>query len=573
MSSLEPVREHSGTLAGLLRTLSMPLRLPGADDGTRIAAGLADQLDDYVLPRLQTLDAPLLAVVGGSTGAGKSTLVNSLVGRQVSASGVLRPTTRHPVLLHHPADADWFTRDGVLPGLVRVPARHDGSAPVAAVPAGRAALVLVPEPAVPQGVALLDAPDVDSVVVSNRTLAAQLLAAADLWLFVTSAARYADAVPWSLLAEAARRDVATAVVLDRVPDEAVSEVSRDLASLMAARGLGESPLLVVREAVLVDGMLPAEEVQPVRAWLDALAHSAAAREAVVRSTLAGALKDVASRAREVAVAADAQAEQAQRLQQAVDTAYDQAARRVVRALDDGSLLRTEVLARWRELAGASDLSRTFDVWVGKVRGRFGLGRSMPVPDVRPVEQAITAGLRDVLVDASSRAAAAASTAWRAAGADDLLGPGLDRASADFSTRVADELDLWRDGVLALVAGEGSGKRGRARGVAAGINGVGVVLIVATFAATGGLTGAELGIAAAAGLASQKALESVFGSRAVTRLTDQVRTDLLTRVRRLLADEQQRFTDRVDALAISPDVGARVRAAADGIDAERGAVAA
>jgi hypothetical protein len=367
--------------------------------------------------------------------------------------------------------------------------------------------------------------------------------------------------------------VATAVVLDRVPDEAVSEVSRDLASLMAARGLGESPLLVVREAVLVDGMLPAEEVQPVRAWLDALAHSAAAREAVVRSTLAGALKDVASRAREVAVAADAQAEQAQRLQQAVDTAYDQAARRVVRALDDGSLLRTEVLARWRELAGASDLSRTFDVWVGKVRGRFGLGRSMPVPDVRPVEQAITAGLRDVLVDASSRAAAAASTAWRAAGADDLLGPGLDRASADFSTRVADELDLWRDGVLALVAGEGSGKRGRARGVAAGINGVGVVLIVATFAATGGLTGAELGIAAAAGLASQKALESVFGSRAVTRLTDQVRTDLLTRVRRLLADEQQRFTDRVDALAISPDVGARVRAAADGIDAERGAVAA
>ena len=40
---------------------------------------------------------------------------------------------------------------------------------------------------------MLDAPDIDSVVVQNRQLASQLLAAADLWLFVTSAARYADA--------------------------------------------------------------------------------------------------------------------------------------------------------------------------------------------------------------------------------------------------------------------------------------------------------------------------------------------------------------------------------------------
>ena len=39
---------------------------------------------------------------------------------------------------------------------------------------------------------MLDAPDIDSVV-QNRQLASQLLAAADLWLFVTSAARYADA--------------------------------------------------------------------------------------------------------------------------------------------------------------------------------------------------------------------------------------------------------------------------------------------------------------------------------------------------------------------------------------------
>ena len=52
---------------------------------------------------------------------------------------------------------------------------------------------------IPPGLAILDAPDIDSVVAENRQLAAQLLAAADLWLFVTSAARYADAVPWDFL--------------------------------------------------------------------------------------------------------------------------------------------------------------------------------------------------------------------------------------------------------------------------------------------------------------------------------------------------------------------------------------
>ena len=82
----------------------------------RAQGSLLKQLDDYVLPRLEALDAPLLAVVGGSTGAGKSTLVNSLVGAEVSRTGVLRPTTRSPVLVHHPDDGRWFAGARILPG-------------------------------------------------------------------------------------------------------------------------------------------------------------------------------------------------------------------------------------------------------------------------------------------------------------------------------------------------------------------------------------------------------------------------------------------------------------------------
>ncbi len=88
-----------------LAGVRLPLDLPSSALAQALVRGAVDQLDDYILPRLDRLDAPLLAVVGGSTGAGKSTLVNSLLGRVVSNPGVIRPTTRSPVLVHHPDDA------------------------------------------------------------------------------------------------------------------------------------------------------------------------------------------------------------------------------------------------------------------------------------------------------------------------------------------------------------------------------------------------------------------------------------------------------------------------------------
>ena len=101
--------------------------MPPAAGGRRTSRRLGSsarrcsaQLDDYLLPRLRRLDAPLLAVVGGSTGAGKSTLVNSIARREVTRSGVLRPTTRSPVLVHHPYDSGAFLSQRVLPGLARV---------------------------------------------------------------------------------------------------------------------------------------------------------------------------------------------------------------------------------------------------------------------------------------------------------------------------------------------------------------------------------------------------------------------------------------------------------------------
>ncbi|HJG80275.1 MAG TPA: 50S ribosome-binding GTPase, partial [Brevibacterium senegalense] len=180
-----------------IREVRLPLETAEAADARALQRSLSHQIDDYLLPRVQAPDAPLLVVIGGSTGAGKSTLVNSILRRQVTESGVLRPTTTSPILVHHPDDEEHFQSDRVLPGFARVTREETHL--------DKPQLRLVADEAVPRGVALLDSPDIDSVMESNRLIARQLLAAADLWLFVTTAARYADAVPWTLLTDAQER--------------------------------------------------------------------------------------------------------------------------------------------------------------------------------------------------------------------------------------------------------------------------------------------------------------------------------------------------------------------------------
>lgn len=70
------------------------------------------------------------------------------------------------------------------------------------------------------GIVLPDALDLDSISADNRRLAGQLLAAADLWVFVTTANPNADAFSWKLFLDAALRDIMVAVVLHSVPEDA-----------------------------------------------------------------------------------------------------------------------------------------------------------------------------------------------------------------------------------------------------------------------------------------------------------------------------------------------------------------
>ncbi|WP_030911761.1 dynamin family protein [Streptomyces sp. NRRL F-5126] len=331
----------------------LPLPLPGAPRARQSRGELLAQLDDYLLPRLKDPDAPLLAVVGGSTGGGKSTLVNSLVGRQVTEAGVLRPTTRTPVLVCHPEDHHWFAGTRVLPGFTRVWLPQDREQ----IPApsrgtdGRGVLVVETEVGLPRGLALLDAPDVDSLVVENRLLAAELICAADVWVMVTTASRYADAIPWHLLRAAKEYDATLVTVLDRVPHQMVDEVSRQYGALLKRAGLGEVPRFTIPElpesTAGGSGLLPTTAVAPLLGWLAHRAYDPAARQQTVVRTASGVVRSLGARMSELAAAVACQHAASGRLMSAVDEAYAAENDRVRRRLQKGAVLAGDARTRWR----------------------------------------------------------------------------------------------------------------------------------------------------------------------------------------------------------------------------------
>ncbi len=551
-------------LRGVLAPVTLRLELPGSATQQAAAKSATKQLDDYVLPRLAQADAPLLAVVGGSTGAGKSTLVNSLLGREVSPPGVIRPTTRAPVLVHHVTDGHWFTDARILPGL----ARSTGSGP-----ADAQSLRLVADENLPPGLALLDAPDIDSVVVENRELASQLLAAADLWLFVTSAARYADAVPWDFLVAAAKRSAAVAVVLDRVPPRAMEDVPPHLGQLMTDRGLADSPLFAVPEtSVSADGLLPDAAVRPIRSWLATLAADQASRARVVRQTLDGAIAALQNRAPDIADALDRQAETLDRLRAEVDHSYAEAVRTVQVQSEDGTLLRGEVLARWHEFVGTGEFFRALEKKVGWLRDRIvAVFRGEP-PGADNVKVAVESGLEALLRAEADAAAERAEAAWHAhpAGRQVLAGSvgDLARSSPDFAAAASRVVRDWQGGVLDLVADEGMGKRSKARFLALGVNGVGVALMIVVFAHTGGLVGAEIGVAGGTAVLAQRVLEAVFGDQAVRKLAETAKADLDARVETLMASELLRYHAILDEWGGTREQAAAIRVSAAEVAAAR-----
>lgn len=486
------------------------------DDSRGDAERALRRLQDVVLPRLEDADAPVLVVVGGSTGSGKSTLVNSLLGRNVSRAGAVRPTTRRPVLICSPQAREWFMSDRVLPRLAKSLGTGGESLD---------AITIAVEETLWPAVGIVDAPDIDSVEDGNRRLAGELLDGADLWVFVTTAARYADAVAWKHLEEAASRGLRIAVVLNRVPAGAEQEIREDLAALAQRRGLGEVTIYTVEEQPLSDGRLPVQAIAPIGAYLEGIGRDAEERAAIVRRSLSGA---VASSLEEASRSLEAARERHRAFESAsqdIAQLVASYAREVAFSSSD-DVLRGEVSSRIAEVLGSWDMTKTVSRVFAGIGSRLrGAIRGQAAPDVQ-VQRDLTGGLAQRLADQYHRAWQEALRRARplvdTGSMDELLN--VD-ATAQLARVTAQQ---WTREVTEIVREQAESSRVSGRMIAGGINVVTVSLMVAAFTMTGGLTGVEVGIAGASAALSQTILEAVFGERTVRLLAQQAR-DALNRL--------------------------------------------
>ena len=590
------------------RIAAIPLvfQISGSAEVKTERGKLLSQIDDYLLPRVRRSAAPVLVALVGSTGAGKSTLVNSIVGAHVSATGVRRPTTNSPVLACHPDEIDWFAENNFLPTLPRV--RQEGLAR----PGRDGLLVLAASEGMPRGIALLDTPDIDSVVQAHHEFALQFLDASDLWLFMTSASRYADGPVWEILQHARDRKASLGVVLSRIPQAYRTELVDHFSAMLDANGIAAADRFVIQETPLIDGMLPTDAYQPVRDWLADTAARSDRRVAVLSRTMSGVLDTFKSRVPAIAAHVEAQVVLRAQLRQTAETAYENAFAEASAGLKDGTLLRGEVLARWEDcMVGGELRPRRGGAKAAKGPARKGKRARRGPSRSAALNAALRSAIESYIVSVADRAAEAVEGSWRAdpAGAvlladaaaerardvrakqvfESVFGPAgqsgggdltdmdiktadmitaadatkataFSRSSPDLALRSARAVGAWQDHLTRLA--EGEDLRPSVRRVSFDEEALSLVVLVAMLGEAVP-TGAGPAAAAASGEAGggsvytepREMLTSVFGGVVLTEILAKARADLTERVRLLLDEELVRFVEVIDAAGDCDDVAA------------------
>ena len=533
--------ERAEVIAALADRRAALVREDDAPGAKERARQLRDHVRAYVIPRARALESPLLVVLLGPTGAGKSTLMNTLARATVSRTGVLRPTTREAVLLSTDADAAVLRR-GALAG----------------IDAGQ--IVRAPATTAATGMAIVDAPDLDSVERANRVIADALVEAADLGIFVTSAVRYADKVPFDVVQRIAARGLPVLIVVNRMPADGSDQrvVLDDLRRVLkdtALRGIDDAQVQI---AAIAEGRvdpsgerLEPDAAAPVLQRVDELARDRERRLALARRALEGALAGLDPLLSAVAADVERAAAEGEALRAITAKSYDAELSALFEELRGGTFLRTEVLRHWESYVKADQITRFFSRGLGRIRGTIITAiRGMPEAPVGVVEKEVTSDVVAVAVARATEAARRVASEWssRAGPADQLArDPSLWSASPELAVRIRPRLHDWVASIATDVQARGAGKRDLAFGVSLGVNALAIAAMVGVFAHTAGVTGTELGIVAATGFLNQKLLQAIFGEAAMREMIAGARE----RLEALLGDEFLKERGRYDRLVADP----------------------
>ena len=555
MDSTELIEQCDRLVALADRRFEFPTVNPAAEARVR---QLHDHLEGFVRPRLADKDAPLLVLLLGPTGAGKSSLLNTIAGAEVGKVGVLRPTTTDAVLYASESDVGRIVASGRLASVAKERLR------------------LAAAPASADGVAIIDAPDIDSVERDNRVLADVLVEISDLCVFVTTATRYADLVPWEVLRRVRERGLPLVVVLNRLPvdEQDRAAVVADAKRLFgqAGRRNDEEPmdLIAIDEGDIDPRLngLAREKARPLLERIGRLAAEADERHTVATRALEGALRGLAPLAHSIADDLEHEAINADALQRIAASAYAAELASLASALQGGLILRAEVLRRWNDFVGADQVARFISSGIGRLRAMLlTVFRGTTVAPVTIVEADMTSTLEALALRHATEAARRTAMAWsdRSEAAELItLNPSLWSASQGFGPAIGEGLGDWMRGIVEDVRSHAGRKRAVSQVAALGVNAVGVAVMLAVFVNTAGLTGTEVGIAAGTAILNQKLLEAIFGERAMGELITKARERLMTLLTDVFEDERKRFGALVPAPGRLRELAGALRAAVDGM---------
>lgn len=293
------------------RALAEALDAGGAELDPRAVAE-ARQVTAKVDERLGITGGHTVVALAGATGSGKSSLFNALVGAEVAAPGVRRPTTSTPTA------AIWGSEPaGDLLTWLGVGARHfvtEGDDAVAGTL---------------DGLVLLDLPDFDSREASHRAEAERVLALADVFVWVTDPQKYADARLHDDYVQRLRAHEAVMIAVlnhaDRLSEADRKQCLADLSRLLKADGVAKAQVLATsaRTGLGVDELRQrlANVVAGAAAARTRLAGDVRTVAAEVRKSVADEEYDLPSRATPVLVDALARAAGVSTVVTAVDRDY------------------------------------------------------------------------------------------------------------------------------------------------------------------------------------------------------------------------------------------------------------